>query len=409
LLGSAWVLISVILLIMALVLKQPALLIAAILFFLTSGVARIWSRSALYKVDFKHSLSSKRVFWGENINLDISLTNGKLLPLPWIHIEEEIPEEVTLLKGKSQHSSKSNRVILSSFLATSWYHRITRHYPVQCLKRGYFTFGPTSITSGDPFGFFRNNQTLNEIESLLVYPRIVPLEELGIPSRHPFGDLRIKRHLFEDPVQVMTTRDYVFGDPLKRIHWKSTAHMNRLQTKVFEHTTTVDLALFLDTRTVFDAYFWGNLVSNILENAVITAASLAAYSVNQGYKVGLYSNEYYRNSDRIIRLPPADHPDQLKGILEALANIQGIPAFTIEKSLAREARNLPWESSLVLITAVPTREVIGNLNQLRKTGRKISLVLIGKKVPEIKLDSIQTYHVSEDIYRNNLNTLSIRE
>jgi hypothetical protein len=82
------------------------------------------------------------------------------------------------------------------------------------------------------------------IDRLLVYPKILPLEDIGIPSRHPFGDLRVKRHLFEDPVLVMTTREYVNGDPLKYIHWKSTARLQKLQSRVFEHTTTIDMALF---------------------------------------------------------------------------------------------------------------------------------------------------------------------
>ena len=44
-------------------------------------------------------------------------------------------------------------------------------------------------------------------------------------------------------------REYRFGDSLKRIHWKSTARLGRLQTKVYEPTTTVDISLCLDVRT----------------------------------------------------------------------------------------------------------------------------------------------------------------
>jgi len=408
-LGGAWLFITIILIILAAILKQPSLLIIGVLFFVTSGIARIWSRYSLQKVEYKRTLSAERVFFGEQVTLDISITNSKFLPLPWLHIEEEVPESLTFLKGKTLSSAKPGRVVLSSFLSVGWYHRLTRRYPIQCMKRGYFTFGPATINSGDPFGFFRISETLEDQQHLLVYPKIVPLEEIGIPSRHPFGDLRIRRHLFEDPVLVMTTRDYVPGDPLKRIHWKTSARLQRLQTRVFEHTTTVDIALFLDTRTVTDKYYWGNMVADLLETGVITATAIANYSISQGYKVGFYANEYYWESDRPMRLPPADHPEQLKAILEALAHVKGIPSQTIETLMNKETRSLSWEATIVLITAAPTEEVVATLKHLKRAGRRVGLVLVGAQAASLKLEGVTTYQVSEDVYRDNLEIIRLKQ
>jgi uncharacterized protein (DUF58 family) len=408
-LGGAWLFITIVLIVLAAILKQPSLLIIGVLFFFTSGIARIWSKYALQKVQYNRTLSAERVFWGENITLDISITNSKFLPLPWLHIEEEVPEALTFLKGKTLSSAKPGRLVLSSFLSVGWYHRLTRRYPVYCSRRGYYTFGPATINSGDPFGFFRNKVITEDQQHLLVYPRIVPLEEIGIPSRHPFGDLRIRKHLFEDPVQVMTTRDYVPGDPLKRIHWKSTARLQRLQTRVFEHTTTVDIALFLDTRTVLDKYYWGNMVSDLLETAIITATSIANYSITKGYKIGFFSNEFYWESDRPIRLPPSDHPDQLKAILEALAHIKGIPSQTIEKLLNKEGRSLAWEATIVLVTAAPTPEVVATLKHFKRAGRRVGLVLVGNNVAASGLEGITSYQVSEDVYRDNTGIIRLKQ
>jgi uncharacterized protein (DUF58 family) len=247
------------------------------------------------------------------------------------------------------------------------------------LKRGLFLFGPVNIKTGDPFGFFHTDIVLEEQNQLLVYPRILPLEELGIPSRHPFGDLLVRRHWFEDPVQVMTTRDYVSGDPLKNIHWKATARLQQMQSRVFERTTSVDMALFLDTRTVADTFYWSLISPDFLETAVLTATSIAAHAAKNDYKVGFYANEYYYYSDRLMKLPPSNHPDQLKEILEALAQVKGMPALKVEKLLSNETRNLSWESTIVLITAVPTEEVTGTLKYLQRAGRRVALVIIGNR------------------------------
>jgi uncharacterized protein (DUF58 family) len=406
-LGGAWIFITVLLLFLAIVLKQAPLFIVAVLFFLTSGVARLWSKYSLSRVQFERKLSAKRVFWGDNITLDISVTNAKLLPLPWIMAQEEVPRGVTFLKGKLSPSYKSNREVLSNFLSLSWYHKITRRYPVQCQKRGVFIFGPAVVSSGDPFGFFRKKIVYEKADRLLVYPKILPLEDIGIPSRHPFGDLRVKRHLFEDPVLVMTTREYVNGDPMKHIHWKSTARLQRLQSRVFEHTTTIDMALFVDTRTAADTNYWSIISPDFLETAILTAAAISNHSFKEGYKVGLYANEYYYQSEHLMKLAPSNNPDQFRSILEGLAQIQGIPALTMDKLLLREARQMPWETTIVMITAVPTLELVASLKRFKRAGRRVALVLIGPDNMPGNLEGIQVYRVSEDVYRKNLESMRL--
>jgi len=408
-LGNAWLFITFILIVFAAILRQPTLLIVAVIFFLTSGIARLWSRYSLQRVEYKRLLSSSRVFFGENITVDITVTNRKFLPLPWLHIEEEIPEELTLLKGKTFSSAKPDRSILSNFLSISWYHRMTRRYPFKCARRGIFFFGPTIIKSGDPFGFFRSETTLENQDRLIVYPRILTLEELGIPSRHPFGDLRVRRHLFEDPVLVMTTRDYVTGDPRKHIPWKATARSQNIQSRVFEHTTSIDLALFLDARTVADTYYWSLISPEFLETGVLTATAISSHAVKNDYKVGLYANEYYYYSDRLIRLPPSNHPDQLKSILEALAQVRGFPALSMEKLLSMETRNLTWETTIVLITAVPTEGIVFALKRLQRAGRRVALVTIGKQKLAVKNEGLLTYQVSEEVFRKQMEAISLRQ
>lgn len=404
-LGRKWLLLSFLLLLASVITRQPALLVITFLFFLTSGIARLWSRYSLQRIAYKRELSVKRVFFGERVTLDISIANSKFLPLPWINVEEEVPEEVTFLKGKTFDGEKPHRPVLSGFFTLSWYHRITRRYPIQCLRRGVFTFGPGRINSGDPFGFFRNNQKIEQEDWLTVYPRILPLESLGIPSRHPFGDLRLRRHLFEDPIQVMTTRDYAGGDPMKRIHWKATARARKLQSKVFEHTTTMDMALFLDTRTIAREYYWNEIAIDLLETAVLTATAISSYCTNNGYKVGLYANELYLRTVHMLRIPPSESPEQFKIILDAMANIKGIPFITIDKVLRREASLLPWETTIVLITPVLTGELIATLQYFKRAGRRVALVSIGKDFPARRLDGITVYNVPEDVYIKQIESL----
>ena len=403
--GGTWLFITVVLLLLAIVLRQVPLLLVAMLFFLASSMARLWARYALERVEYSRRLSATRAFFGETITLEIRIANHKILPLPWVNIQDEVPEEVTFLKGNASAPHAPMRVLLSNLVSLGWYRRLTRRFPVQCLHRGYFEFGPTTIRTGDLFGFFHNETVFEERNCLLVYPRIVPLERLGIPSRDPFGDLRVRQHLFEDPVRVVGIRDYVHGDPLKRIHWKAVARLQRLQTKVFEPTTTVDMALFLDVRTT-QPPTWG-LLEQLLETAVIAAASIANHAVDNGYRVGLYVNEPYKRTPQTIKLTPSDHPQQLQRVLEALAQVQGIPFITMEQMLNSEARGLPWGATLVVITAVPTDPLLASLKRFRRAGRRVALVQVGGQESGISSNGIPAYHVSDRVYWREIESMAI--
>ena len=403
--GGTWLIITFGLLLASLIFRQTPLLLIAVLFFLTSGAARLWARYMLERVDYRRHLSATRVFFGEEITLEISIANRKILPLPWVHIYEEVPDELTFPRGRTAIYHKHARAVLTNFLSLGWYHQITRRYPVQCLKRGYFTFGPATIRSGDLFGFFGKETIEEKSDHLLVYPRIVPLEDLGIPSRAPFGDLKIRRHLFEDPMRVITTRDYFYGDPLKRIHWKATARLRRLQSRVYEPTTTVDLALFLDVRTV-EPPLQGQ-VQQFLEMAVIAAASIASYAVDNSYRIGLYVNHRYRTTGRMIKLPPSAHTDQLQRVLEALAHVQGLSFFPLEQLLNNEARSLPWGTTMVVITAIPNEAILTALSRFQRAGRRVALIMVGGETTRFSTNGFPVYHVSDQVSWRDLESLQL--
>jgi len=407
LLGKKWILVFLIILLAAILIKQVALLVVAILFVLTSGIARLWSRYALQRLEYNREVSAKKVFWGETITLDLTLTNSKFLPLPWVNVEEIVPEDVTYVKGNISEGDKPGEAIFSGFFTLSWYHRLTRRYPLRCNKRGVFSFGPTEVRSGDPFGFFQGSFSIDKRDQLMVYPRILPLQEVNIPSRHPFGDLRLKRHLFEDPVQVMTTRDYVAGDPMKRIHWKSSARVGILQSRVFEYTTTMDMAVFMDTRTISSLYYYNEVATDLLETGILVATAIASYCTNNDFKIGLYTNEFFRNTNRLIRLPPSENKEQFKQILESLAYIRGVPFLTIDKLVSKEARQLGWETTMVIITAVLTDELIATIKYFQKVGRRICLILIGKRARVVRLEGVTVYHVTEEVYQKQVESLQL--
>ncbi|MBA7687463.1 hypothetical protein ES703_95926 [subsurface metagenome] len=278
---------------------------------------------------------------------------------------------------------------------------------MRCQKRGIFVFGPTYIRSGDLFGFFRRHMRIDELDYLLVYPRLVPMEKLGIPSQHFFGDIRLKRHLFQDPVLTAGVRDYHSGDSLNRIHWKSTARLGKLQTKVYEPTTTIDISIFLDVRTL-RAPLQGS-IQQLQELGIITAASISQHALRGGFRVGLYVNQITRFSRGMVRVPHSQHPDQMPRILEALAQLHQIETIPVTRFIRQEAGGLPWGSTLVVISARPADELLATLLDLKRVGRSVALIKVGGKAPEVGTGNLPVYHINDDIAWELIKEIGLEE
>jgi len=402
--GELWLFFSIALLILSIISKQVPLFLISLLFFMAGGIARLWNKYSLQRVEYRRRLSSNRVFFGEEVKMEVEVSNRKPLPLPWLQADDEIPKEVTLLKGKTIPDYSLTHQLLSNLFSISWYHRVKRHYTILCPHRGYFTFGPVKISSGDMFGFFTRYKEIDTRDYLMVYPKIVPLEKLGIPSRQPLGEIRTRNHLFQDPVLTMGIREYQYGDSLKSIHWKSTARTGRLQTKIFEPTTTIDMGIFLDVRTVQPPY--QGVITEKLELAIVTAASMANDALTEGYRVGLYVNQNKPDSVELIHLPPNRHPEQLKHILEALAAVKPVYTTPIEGMVAHESRNLPWGSTMVVITAAPTESLLSALFRMKRVGRKVVLIMIGNH-EAISSNGLITYYISDNISWEKMESISL--
>jgi len=394
--GTYWPWIAGLLFVIGLIMHQVPLLLVALLLLLVWGLTRLWERYSLTRIEFQRRLSDRRVFFGEEITLELDIANRKPLPLPWLEISEEIPQEVTLLTGQVSAPLGTTRALLTNLFSVGWYHRLRRRYRLRCGQRGYFTFGPTRIRSGDLFGFSRQEMKVDRVDRLTVYPRILPVVRPGIPSKQPLGDIRVRRLIFQDPVLTRGVREYQSGDSLKRIHWKTSARLGRLHTKLFEPTTSVDMGIFLDVRTV-PPPGWGT-VTQLHELAIITAASLADHAMAAGYRVGLYINQRRLLSGERIRIPPSQHTEQMVHILEALAQVHAsFEIAPVARFVAMESRDLPWGSTVLVVTAAPSEALLATLLRMKRTGRSVVLVQVGGTEALSGRDGLPGFRVPDDI------------
>jgi uncharacterized protein (DUF58 family) len=381
--NSFWLYGAGFLILLGMILRERALSLLGLLTLCTAGGAWLWARYVLANVQYTRTLGVDRVFPGEEVPLLVSVVNKKLLPLAWIDIEDQVPDQLRIVERETVPSGIPGMDVLRITTAMRWYEKVTWTFHVRCPVRGYFTFGPVTLRSGDLFGFFHRKAELEHYASVIVYPRVVSLDDLGIPPRHLFGDQRIRRPIITDPTRTVGVRDYRPEDTFRHVHWKATARVQALQTKIFEPTTEVRFGVFLNLDTF--EHYWEGLDYDRAERAIVAAASVAMRAIDERHTVGIYANGVVGGSDQALRIRPGRSPEQAAEILTGLAKLNPIASLNFPRLLKTEAQRFPWGSTVVVITAIMTDAIAAVLAELLRAGHRVMVVTIDEvEVPPMR-------------------------
>ncbi|MEP7200301.1 MAG: DUF58 domain-containing protein, partial [Chloroflexota bacterium] len=392
--NEAWIGLALLLLFIGFVVRQGALPVLSALLFTIVGVSWLWNRLALSNVEYERRFSVARAFAGEVVDLTVSVTNRKFLPLAWLHLEDRVPLKLPFLNAQIAPTDQPKLGALAHLTATRWFERVTWRYQVECKYRGFYFLGPVRMRSGDIFGLFSSALALPPLTRLIVYPRLLALAELGFPGKHPFGERRSAQTIFEDPSRTVGVRDYHPDDPFRRIHWKASARRGQLQVRVLEPSVVPQLAVFLNVNT-FEKH-WHGTDTALLECMVSVAASIADHATQQKFAIGLIANGSVPQSDQSIKVMPGRDPNQLLKILEALAAITGFPTADFSQMLLAESSRLAWGATMVVVTCVITEKLLASLVRLRDAGRRVSLVSLDNNFRGDDVEGIQVFHIDPD-------------
>ena len=358
------------------------------------GVSTLWKNLSLLGVSYERRFDRTRVFPGESIVMTVAIRKDKVLPLTWLRFRDNLPIPPSGDTPSAVAELLGNYTLQSVYSMQS-HERVERSVTLRFPLRGYYKIGPVTYESGDIFTLFTVEREHRYIDALIVYPQIWPLEELGLPPKEPFGELRVRQSLFTDPIRTRGIRDYQPQDRFRDVHWKATARRGQLQTKVYDPSTGMTMAVFLNVATF--ARHWMGFDPDLLERAISVAASICNYGVQEGWGVGLYANGAVPNSDQPLRVSPGRAPDQLGNVLEALALVTEFATGGIDAMLLRESPHLPWAATIVLVTAVVTDEILIALSRLHEAGRRVVLITLSDepppRIPGVRADAIVTYHI----------------
>lgn len=147
-------------------------------------------------------------------------------------------------------------------------------YLLPTSRRGRVPVGPVALYRADPLGLAATRVIQGAGADLWVYPRTRPTRALPSGTSHAYtgasGDG--PRH---GSVDFHSLREYVVGDELRHLHWKSTARTGQLMVREFVDLRCPRLTVLLETRA-------DRVDAAAFEEIVEVAASLVRASTARG-------------------------------------------------------------------------------------------------------------------------------
>lgn len=308
---------------------------------LLAGLGLMWATGFLWARALSRNLRLTREMrfgWaqvGDQLEERFTLGNKGWAPAPWVEVldHSDMP---------AYNPSQARGV--DSFMKVTW-----RTQGV-CRRRGLFTLGPTSLRTGDPFGLYQVQINNPASATMIVMPPILPLPAIEVAPGGRAGEGRPRRDAPERTVSASSVREYIPGDSLRLIHWRTTARREAPYVRIFDGNPAGDWWIFLDMDQRVQA---GRGLDSTVEHAVILAASLADRGLRNHRAVGLVAN-----GKRLVWLPPQEGSGRRWEILRALALVDPAEA-SLAELLERTRPSIGKRSSLIIITPNTDTDWIG--------------------------------------------------
>lgn len=168
-------------------------------------------------------------------------------------------------------------------------------------RRGVIDVGPMTLTRSDPIGVLRRQASWPDTQTIFVHPVTTRLPATSSGQVHDLEGLPSSDVVASD-LSFHAIREYVHGDSLRHVHWRSTAKTGRLMVREYQESRRSMLAVLLTL--ALDDF----LDDDEVELAVSVAASLAAQGVRDGRDMFVAASQEQQTASRaatvsIVTLP----------------------------------------------------------------------------------------------------------
>lgn len=342
---------SAVLLFLALILPHSVWNILLFAFLLLVGGSYVWAMQLYQHLDSGRERTRSWISVGDELEERLSISNGSWAPATWIEFQDH-----SNIPGYQPGIASS----LSSYETYTW-----RQSAIS-LQRGKFLLGPWTLLSGDPFGLFQVTIHYLTEEEIIIYPPITAQIPFDLPIGQRPGHTIGQQLVPQTTLNVSTVREYQYGDPLRAIHWPTTARQGRMIVREYDIDASGDVWIVLDLN---GENHLGLGVEGTEEEMILLASAIMAQGIRENRAVGLagYGGEPFT-------LYPGKGVGQQWRLLHRLALATADGQLPLVAGLADLKTIIGRGNSLLVLTPRLSPDLIIELREIMQRGVKVTLI-----------------------------------
>ncbi len=257
----------------------------------------LWGRFSAHALDVTLKADTYRVYPEQEVTMQFSLCNNKLLPLVWLEWVQTYPPRGCLAAPDDfevcdvtnpMAQTVITPMLCKRFSFIRWYETIEWTATFRAVRRGVYSPDTIALHTGDGFGLNvrKEHRTLTTPPVFVVYPRRVAVSTDAF-FQNAWSASTGPRGVIEDVTVLRSTRAYQQNDSFKRINWRMAARGEELSVNLYDTIAPRSVYFFIDTASFF-GLCPADAENEAFERTLSVVASLIAELSTLGMSVVLY-------------------------------------------------------------------------------------------------------------------------
>jgi len=288
------------LIVVAIMLNSGALFYMGTALLATLGAARLQAWLSVRALRL-HRFAPASASLGETVTVELEVSSERRIRRPLILVRDHIPSRLITADMSS-----------SLPVAPAFDIPIRTRYHFRPMRRGKFRWTEVTVVGTDALGLVTQEHVYRlEPHELTVLPAPIALDVV-LPPAVGWGAAEAEHGMARGAgIEPRGIREYVAGDPLRFVHWRSSARAGQLLVKEFETGSHASVAFFVQRSRGSDV---GEGVETTLEQMCGNVAYLSERLLRSGTQVDMPALD--------VTGPARSVHDRRSDILEALAAVE---------------------------------------------------------------------------------------
>jgi uncharacterized protein (DUF58 family) len=340
---------SLFLLVVAVALNSPHLFYMSTAMIVTIIAARVQASYSVRNL-VVHRKSPAEVQIGQSAVIELSVISQQKIRRPLIMLWDHLPPRLV-----------NDSITPSTPIAPGTDQPVCSTYRFKPTRRGRYRWSKLSIIGTDALGLISSvKDYVTDTADMLVLPAPITVP-FDVANAAGWGNSESEHGLSRGSgIEPRGVREYVFGDSMRYVHWRSTAKTGQMVVKEFETGASASFAFVVQNQEGTEI---GEGDRTTLELMCGHLAYICSRILRQGVQV-----QFPVQETNLGKGTPAERE---RDILRILAEIEADSRATMASEVSRVQRNIMPGATVHLLLSIADPILPQAINDLRRGGHSV--------------------------------------